>query len=380
MKKMYWHTHNLPRIFIVLLCLMTLLGMFVVEHFKKFVPVENYTLKVDAAHLTRDAFKAAKDFRRAQHIPINNSLDPQASGLIGDNLTEITSDGGNIITKRTTINPNIVAIFINWLDQLHLQPGDTVAIGATGSFPALDISMLAAIKSLQLKPLIIYSAAASQFGANIPGFTFIDIQHDLKQKGLFNYEPLAISLGGGQDIASRMSDKGRAILTDTINQYHYPLLSPTGTIDSVTQRMAIYKNAAHNQPISAYINVGGGMASIGLKQLEHKKIKSIDKPHSLPSGVIMELPISLANTDSVAVRFLKEGVPVVNVHNIGAKLRNQYNLPVDARYSIIGWGKLFFHETYNEWLTGIVLLAILAVLITMAVLSRKHRIRYIPPR
>ena len=155
MKKMYWHTHNLPRIFIISLCILTIAGMAIVEHFKKFVPVEHYQLKVDAAHTARDAFALVKQFRAKQNIPINTKNDPQSSGLIGEQLTKITSDPGNIITKQTTINPNIVAIFINWLKQVKLKPGDTVAIGATGSFPALDISMLSAIKTMKLHPLII---------------------------------------------------------------------------------------------------------------------------------------------------------------------------------------------------------------------------------
>jgi len=380
MKKIYWHTHNLPRIFIILLCLTTLIGMAVVEHFKKFVPVENYSLKVSAAHTARNAMTDAKKLRLSLNIPIDKSIDPQQSGLIGKTITDITSDSGDIITKRTTINPNIVAIFINWMEKINLQAGDTVAVGATGSFPALDIDMLAAIQALQLKPLIIYSAAASQYGANIPGFTFIDIQHYLYKNGIFKYKPLAVSLGGGKDMASHMSDKGRNILINTIKKYNYTQLSPTSTIDSINQRMDIYNNAAKNNAISAYINVGGGMASIGLKQVKHKTIKSIDNPHSFPTGVITEMPISLANTDSVAIRFLKKGVPVINVHNIGTKLRKQYGLPIDAQYSIIGWGKLFFHEAYNKLLTSIVLGFIVAILILMAVLSRKYRIRYIPPK
>jgi poly-gamma-glutamate system protein len=354
--------------------------MSIVEHFKKFVPVEHYQLKVDAAHTTKNAFKATKAFRQQQKIPIDTHLDPHSTGLIGERLTDITSDNGDIATKQITTNPNIVAIFINWMEQLNLQKGDIVAVGATGSFPALDISMLAAIKTMGLQPLIIYSSSASQYGANIPNFTFIDIQHYLHQKGIFDYRPIAVSLGGAQDRNHNMSKKGISILTKTINKYNYPFLQPTGTIDSINQRMSLYELAAKDKVISAYINIGGGMASIGLKRVQDKAIKGTDNIHSLPTGVITQFPINLANTDSVAVRFLKRGVPVINIHNIGSKLRNQYGLTTNAQYSIIGWGPLFFHEAYNEFLTAIVLGVVIGVLIMMAVLSRKYRIRYIPPR
>ena len=158
------------------------------------------------------------------------------------------------------------------------------------------------------------------------------------------------------------------------------MISPTGTIDSINQRMSLYENAADGSRISAYINIGGGMASIGLKKISQKTIQGISEAHSLPTGVITELPISLANTDSVAVRFLKLGIPVINIHNVGKKLRTEYQLPVNAKYSFIGWGPLFFHETYNSVLTAIVLGVIIFVLIMMAVMPRKYRIRYIPPR
>ena len=380
MKKMYWHTHNLPRIFIISLCILTIAGMAIVEHFKKFVPVEHYQLKVDAANTARDAFKQVKQFRKKQNIPINVKNDPQKSGLIGERFTDITSDSGDIITKQTTVNPNIVAIFINWLEQLKLKAGDTVAVGATGSFPALDISMLAAIKAMKLNPIIIYSGAASQYGADIPNFTILDIQHDLKTRKILDYTPIAASIGGGQDMGTNITEKGRTILQNTIEKYGYPLIQPTGTTDSINQRITLYNEASQDQPIKAYINIGGGMASIGLKKLNKKAIKETSQPPSLPTGVLTSMPIIYANTDSVAVRFLKKGIPVVNVHNIGKKLREQYKLPVNAKYSIIGWGPLFFHETYNELLTAIVLGIIIFVLIMMAVISRKYRIRYIPPR
>ncbi|MBV53769.1 MAG: hypothetical protein CL816_06925 [Coxiellaceae bacterium] len=380
MKKIYWHTHNLPRIYILTLCLFTIVGMVIVEHFKQFVPVEYYHLKIDSAHTARDAFKAAKALREQKNIPINEKNDPQKSGLIGDRFTDITSDSGDLITKQTTVNPNIVAIFINWLEQLNLKAGDTVAVGATGSFPALDISMLAAIKAMKLNPLIIYSGAASQFGANIPKFTILDIQHDLHTRKILNYTPIAASIGGGEDRGTNITEKGRTILQKTIEDYGYPLIEPTGTTDSINQRITLYNEASQDQPIKAYINIGGGMASIGLKQLNEKTIKETARPPSLPTGVLTSMPIIYANTDSVAVRFLKKGIPVVNVHNIGKKLRDQYKLPVNAQYSPIGWGPLFFHETYNKFLTAVILGIIIIVIVTMAIVSRKYRIRYIPPR
>ena len=104
-----------------------------------------------------------------------NVGDGSCTGLIGLSMSEITTDSGNLYSKRSSVNPNMAAIFVAWLSELNLKKGDVIALQETGSYPALDIAMLSAIKILELKPLIIFSVGASQFGANRPNFTWLDI-------------------------------------------------------------------------------------------------------------------------------------------------------------------------------------------------------------
>jgi poly-gamma-glutamate system protein len=381
MKKIYWKAHNLPRYFILSLSAVALLGMTLVEMNKKFVPQKYYKEKIAAAELAHQAFSEIRLMRQRLGIPINLGDDPQQSGLIGKQLTDITTDQGVLVSKQTSVNPNIAAIFVDWLKQFNLKKGDLVAVGATGSFPALDISMLAAIKTLGLKPLIIYSVGASQYGANIPGFTWLDMEERLKQARLFDYEPLAVSLGGSRDVARGMAPEGQAILMSAITRYHFNYLDPQGTIDSINKRLELYKKAAGNQPIKAYINIGGNMASIGLKRAPNalnKTPAAFNQPHSLRTGPVRSMPIELVNTDSVAVRFLKEGIPVINIRNIAQKLRDEYNLPRNPKFSpTIGTGAIFAHKIYNRWLASLALSTTLAVLVVMAMVSRKYRIRFI---
>lgn len=381
MKKMYWHAHNLPRIFILVFCVISLICMAVVELNRKLVPQKYYKEKVAAAQLAEKAFHVARLMRQRSGIPVNLGDDPQQSGLIGKQLTMITTDQGVLSSKQTSVNPNIAAIFVDWLKQLDLKKGDVVAFGATGSFPALNISMLSAIKTLQLKPLIIYSAGASQYGSNIPNFTWIDIQHQLNLEELFEYKPLAVSLGGARDVANGMTPQGKEYLLSTIKKYHLTYLDPKGTVDSINKRMELYKKEAAREPIKAYINIGGGMASIGLKQLQgSQEIKSTGYliPHALHTGVVKSMPISLVNVDSVAVRFLKQGVPVINIRHVAQKLRDQYKLPRNPKtMPVIGVGAIFAHTAYNQWLTSVVLGVIIVVLLILAIISRKYRIRLI---
>lgn len=380
MKKMYWRAHNLPRYFIVSLCLVALLGMAMVEINKKFVPQKFYKEKIAAAQLAKQAFASVGVMRQRLGIPINLGDDPQQSGLIGKQLTDITTDQGVLASKQTSVNPNIAAIFIDWLKQFDLKKGDVVALGATGSFPALDISMLAAIKTLELKPLIIYSVGASQYGANIPNFTWLDMSEYLRQQRVFDYRPLAVSLGGSRDVARGMAPEGQAILMAAITKYRLPYLDPQGTVDSIDKRMQLYKTAAEGRPIKAYINIGGNIASIGLKQVnvgDQTTEAVVLRPHSLRTGGVRSMPIELVNTDSVAVRFLKQGVPVINIRNIAQKLRDQYSLPRNPKVNPpIGVGSIFAHRIYNRWLAFTALVAISLVLGVMAFVSRKYRIRF----
>ncbi len=378
MKKVYWHPHNLPRVIIIAFCLFVLAGLYFVEHDKNYKYQHYYKEKLQAAKLTKKAFQVIHDARVAHHIPIDASNDPQLSGLIGEQLTPITSDSGDLKVKQTTINPNIAALFVDWLERVKAKPGDTVAVNMTGSFPALDIAMLAAIKTMQLKPLITFSAAASQYGANMPYFSWLDMYAILVNNKIFDFPVLGASLGGGRDNGHGVDPAGINILKDTIKTYGYPFIASQGTIDSINKRMSLYATHGEGQPIAAYINVGGNMASIGLKRVNagDALAKNV-KPHSLETGVVDKLPVYLANTDSVAVRFLKSGIAVINVHNIGKVLIDKYKFPLQPTQPVaVGTGNLFYLLEYNTWLAMMVLGLDVCVFIFIALLSKKYVIRY----
>ena len=377
MKKIYWQQHNLPRIIMVIFCLFVLVGLGVVEHYKEDKPQPYFKEKYAASALSSKAFHVVKELRKERKIPFSKTLDPQFSGLIGEPMTSITSDSGDLTVKQTTINSNIAALFVAWLKQVGLKSGDVVAIGMTGSFPALDISMLSAIHALQLKPLLIFSGAASQYGANIPKLTWLDMFYTLKDQGVFPYDVLAASIGGKQDRGFHMGKKGVAVLKKDIQKNNAPFLEVKNTRDSINQRMALYKAQAGESPVRAYINVGGGMASIGLKEVGPDENKDEIKPHSLETGVITKLPIALMNRDSVAIRYLKAGVPVVNVHNVGNVIIHKYGFPVAPAYApFVGSGSLFHHKEYRTWLTGLCLALSVLLFLGVVMISKKYMIRY----
>ena len=87
-----------------------------------------------------------------------------------------------ISARRFWSNPDFAALMVKFFQQAGLQEGDIVAIGASGSFPGLIIATLSACKAMNITPLIIYSIGASEYGATIPTFTFIDMLKILNER------------------------------------------------------------------------------------------------------------------------------------------------------------------------------------------------------
>ena len=362
MKKIYWQAHFLPRTLMIFICVLSIGLAISVEHFKILSPKDYYQEKLQAAKIADRAIHAIKAARLEKGIAIDKEADPTMSGLIGEIITPSTSDHGVLAAKQASVNPNIAAIVVKWLKELDLKPGDTIAIGYTGSFPALNIAVLAAVKALQLNPIIVASAAASQWGANIPGFLWLDMQNVLNKNGIISYQPVAASLGGIEDNAYGVSNIGKKILRQTIDRYRIPFIESKNSTDGIKKRMQLYKQYAAGAPIKVYINVGGGTASVG---------KHHERLTYLRHGLIKTLPVAALKNDSVTVRFLREGVPVINLTGVKG-IAETYDLPQKPEtIQPVGSGKIFYEKQYNFYLTLGALIIIIALLGIVATVKKK---------
>jgi len=374
-----------------------IISLYIVEK-NLVVETKGYTQKLQAAELTEKAFDLTQRYFMSKGYLCKSMGDVSCTGLIGLSMTEMTTDSGDLYAKRSSVNPNMAAIFVQWLSQLNLQEGDTVAVQETGSYPALDIAMLSAIKTLKLKPLIIFSAGASQFGANRPGFTWPDIYRNLVEKGIFDFDVLGITLGGSHDNGYGMTPGAILKLNDAIKRNNFKVIKipyKDSTNTSVAKRLEMYKEAAGNDSIKAYINVGGNMASIGLKQptvkLEESDKKSktdkkatnvasndqVLKIHSFPTGVTSKLPPEYSTVNSVAVNFLKEDIPVVNVRDINSSIIKTYGMTYNPTTVVPpGQGAVFSQKKYNTALAAALLIIDIALIVFMAFISRKYIITF----
>ncbi len=273
-----------------------------------------------AARLMQTATERIDRCRENQGIAVDPAEDINRTGLIGLDRSSITTSLGNLGAKRTTINPNFAALVVRLLYKAGVRSGDPVAIGASSSFPALVVATLCAIKALEGRSLLICSLGASQWGANRPDFSWLEIQDCLRRSGAIEVEPIALSLGGEGDVGQDMSPAGRSHLTRRAEESGVPFLAEPNLEQNVRRRLSLYQVAAGGRALKAFVNIGGGYANMGTDSEILKVSPGLATFSRIPPppqrGVIFEM----------AAR----GVPVIHLLYVKG-LCERYGLPWDPR-------------------------------------------------
>jgi len=266
------------------------------------------------------SLESIKALRQAKGLPIDRTLDPNETGIIGEEFTPLTTSLGEVEAKRTSANPAFGALMVKYFNDAGLQRGDVVAIGASGSFPALLLASLSAAWALELRPIVIYSIGASMYGANLPGFTFVDMLARLRADGLLPFEIAAVSPGGDQDGGAGVlfDEEGTALLSET-RRSGVPMVEGATLADRIQCRLRIYDAAAGGRPIRCFVNVGGASANFG------------DIPASLDlrNGLLLGVPsVALSPTRGLVFEFAARGVPIVHLLHVKGLARDN-GLPFD---------------------------------------------------
>ncbi|MFA4901559.1 MAG: poly-gamma-glutamate system protein [Desulfobaccales bacterium] len=346
MKKIYWRPHGTPLLAIILVAVFAVGGDLAVERFQITERSPYYAAQLEASHLALQAMTVIKEERLKKGDPLEPQVDPAQSGLIGSFISPVTSSSGNLEAKQTSINPNFAAVIVDLLEQAGVRQGDQVAVSVTGSFPAMNIALYAALKALHLKPTIISSVASSQWGANDPDFLWIDMEHHLYNQDLFPFRSVAASIGGRYDKGKEMSEAARQSIIQAIEKNGLARITDTTLHENVDQRMSLYFKEGRPK---AYINVGGGIAAVGAERRRRGLIKS---------GLTPSQDHLIKNGKFVVSRFLQEDTPVIHLENI-KQLAAQYGLPTAPdRLPEVGKGGVYSRTRYNKWLAGAVLTGI----------------------
>jgi poly-gamma-glutamate system protein len=380
MRGMYWKPEGASQVQRALVAALAVVGLVAVEVFPSEEQQPHYAEKMLAARKAQDALEVIQDASEAKGLRVRLKTDPSGSRLIGEVLSPITSGSGSLVSKQTSVNPNFAAVVVQWLKDLGIKSGDVVAVGVSGSFPAMNVAAYSALHELGVEPIIISSTAASQWGANDPNFTWLDMEAALRKRGVFPYKSVAATLGGVGDDAIGLTKRGRRMLERAIERNDMTLLADiepeTGKSESadveagqpaanlalvdqgrVRERMRVYYEEAGTRTIKAYVNVGGGTISVGTKVGKRKFLPGVNlRP---PKG-IEEMP------PSVLGAFLETGVPGIHVTQI-AQLAEEYGLEIAPQITPeVGTGDVFEKRQPNRWLAGIVLALILLALFVAA--------------
>jgi poly-gamma-glutamate system protein len=294
--------------------------------------------KLRAAQVMERGLAVLRDYRTREVAPIDTELDPTGSGMIGPASSITTTNSGSLAAKRTTVNPNWGAVLVDLLRQAGARRGDLVAVGISGSFPALNMAALVAADVLGVETVVIASAGASSFGANLPEFGWLDMEHQLVQAGIFSGHTIAASLGGTRDRALGMDRAGRRLLRQSIEQYGIHFIDVREEIASIEERMRIYRESAGGRRFAAYINAGGALVSLG-----PRSVKRLYDP-----GVLRRPNPRGVGVDSITMRFLTQGTPVINLSKV-VPLAEQYGLPVEpTALAEVGVGPVFARRSHDR--------------------------------
>ncbi len=292
------------------------------------VKAEYYDEKKAAAELTVQSYKAIKDAMKTLEISINSTFDPNETGLIGIPSSSITTGKGDLNAKLTSTNPHFAALIVKYIKEAGLKRNDRVALSFTGSFPALNIAVLSAIKVLELDPIIITSVGSTMWGANHPQFTYLDMERILNQKGLHEFKTTAASVGTDDDISNEYSRQGKKYIEESITRNNVNFLRSTPLDEAIRKRIEIYTSGGD---IKLFINVADDATVLAGEHVS--------------SGLIK--PGEIKEKKGILAYFSKLGVPVINLVDV-LDLAEKNHLPV-APHPLpeIGHGEFYYTFRYS---------------------------------
>jgi len=332
-----WRLDNRRRFILLLLAVSALLMQLGLDATRTPTRQWDYELKLEAAQRAERAFAAVRHHRGLEGASLDLTNDPAGTGLIGPEISLITNAAGDLEAKLTSLNPNFAAVLVRDFRQAGLKPGDAVAVAVSGSFPGMNICLFAALEAMELRPVVITSVGASNWGANSPEFTWLDMETLFYDEGIFHTRSLAATYGGGNDMGRGLSPAGRRLLQESIDRNGIPLLASADIEDAIAKRMTFYEEASRGRPYSLFVNVGGGVASVG----------SAHNKTLIPAGLSFDLKPHNWPRKGTLILFADKGAPVVHLLRI-ISLAERNGLPVAPDFQPQpGEGEIFEREMYR---------------------------------
>lgn len=253
------------------------------------------------------------------YMKYNIAVITEEHQLIGPEISEITTTLGDEQAKRTSLNPLFASLLVSLLTDAGVREGDTVAVCCSGSFPGLLVAALSAAQAMNIHPSVILSLGASSFGASDPSFTILDLHMLMYEKGLTPYLPLAVSPGGDGDTGSDMEEETRHMMTEKARQYGIRTIIEENLVKNRMLRDSIHSYGKDGS-IKAFINIGGGYASMGTSTLS-----LLIKP-----GLVRKAKMPPPGERGMIHDMIEKGIPVIHLLYIKG-IALTHNIPWDAQ-------------------------------------------------
>lgn len=283
-------------------------------------------------------------------------------GLLGLQTSPITTSLGALDAKKTAQLPDFAALCVRLFEEAGVKKGDRVGACFSASFPGLDLAVLCAAEELGLRMVYHVSLGSSNYGANLPGYTIVEMIETAVSAGLISAMPQSVSMGGE-------SDKGR-------NMQGYAL-EETEEIEAMIRRLSEkgillsefddYEENALAQlekmgDIKAFVNVGGNILGLG----------NVDKSLSFGQGLLKPADPPITPASGLVERCLSRGIPTIHLLNI-KQLCAENGIAFDPAFlPEAGSEAVYFSRGYSR--PAIAACGILA-LAGIAVISRTGRKR-----
>ena len=237
---------------------------------------------------------------------VNESLDPEKTGLIGVEFSPLTTSLGRLSDKRAASRPEMADIVAIYLRRAGVKRGDWIAVNASGSFPGFSLATLCAAESLGVNAQVVFSYGSSMYGGTDPGFTFPVMLDLLNRAGLLSARIRAIAPGGAQDrMAETLLESPFPTVTELMRARPEAHIGGTTLEDAIAQRLRVF--AETPTPATCFVSCGGPGVSMG-------RTESVLK---LPHGLVATARDIPAGADrGLLFEFLARGVPVIHLLNV----------------------------------------------------------------
>jgi poly-gamma-glutamate system protein len=329
------------------LAVISLVLFYLVTRSERSVRSRLYDMKLASAKLSAQAFRVMQEYRERLGVPVDKVNDPNGTGLVGLQFSATTYGRSDLSDALTTTNPNFSAVLVEMLHRAGVRPGDTVAVSWDGTYPALNVQLLAVARIMGFEPVIVTAQSAGMWGANYPGLTWLDMERLLVKAGLWDYRSRFATLGGETDDGRGLSPEGRAFLAAAAESAGVPVVTPATLQEGIDRRRETFGRA------KALVSIGNTIADVG------------DPRAKVPSRLIADRTKRTAYGGLIGA-LRRSNVPVVHITN-PSQVAIEYHLPVaPVPMPELGTGRLFFERRYSALMAG-VFSAILLVLLTLVV-------------